>query len=592
MELVSQLTTLESSGLISVAQVQPELEYLFRHTLVQEAAYDSLLRTDRRQLHRVVGETLERLYPERLEELAPLLAEHFNRADEAQKAFHYFTQAGDAAFRSYANSEAIAHYTCALELADKGNANREEILRLYLHRGRALELNADYKKALDNYETMLQMALAHGDQPMVLAAMMASATIYATPNTMHDTDRAYLLCDQALELAVKIGDRTAEARIYWNRMILFSKDGLYIPAIENGEHAIALARELNLIDLLPYALNDISQAYIETGQLKEGNAVLLEARDRWRASRNLPMLADSLSTSTLYDFFIGNYDQAIEDAEEARQISQIIGNAWGQAYSQMFVNYVYQERGDFGKAIQSMEEPLRLSEQAGFIAPQMSTQADLGLAYARVGQVEKGLAICKRAQELATELRVPTWGIYADGVLAQIYCLSRDYEEAHEYIHKAEQMLRGSHPHNLFQALMLSARAQVAYAEKDIPGLIELVDKLGFLREIGMAPFVYEILYYKGLGLSAIGQDDEAEVLLLEALSLAEPLQARRVLWSIYFALSELMAKRGDRTAGKRFLQQAKDMLNYITANIGLDDLLKSFLSLPQVRQVIDAGID
>ncbi len=63
MTLVSQLTTLEFAGLIRLAQVQPELEYVFRHALVQEAAYASLLRQDRRDLHRAVGETLERLYP-------------------------------------------------------------------------------------------------------------------------------------------------------------------------------------------------------------------------------------------------------------------------------------------------------------------------------------------------------------------------------------------------------------------------------------------------------------------------------------------------------------------------------------------------
>jgi predicted ATPase len=65
-----QLGTLEHAGLIHLAQLQPDLEYLFRHVLVQDAAYDSLLRQDRRHLHRAVAEVLERLYPDRLDALA------------------------------------------------------------------------------------------------------------------------------------------------------------------------------------------------------------------------------------------------------------------------------------------------------------------------------------------------------------------------------------------------------------------------------------------------------------------------------------------------------------------------------------------
>ena len=77
-----ELDTLESKGLIRVAAIQPELEYLFRHALVQDAAYESLLKQERRSLHRLVGDALEQLYPERHGELAAVLARHFEQAGE------------------------------------------------------------------------------------------------------------------------------------------------------------------------------------------------------------------------------------------------------------------------------------------------------------------------------------------------------------------------------------------------------------------------------------------------------------------------------------------------------------------------------
>jgi predicted ATPase len=64
MTLNTHLTHLQTTGLIQLAQEYPELEYLFRHVLVQDAAYESLLYSDRRHLHETVAETIVRAYPE------------------------------------------------------------------------------------------------------------------------------------------------------------------------------------------------------------------------------------------------------------------------------------------------------------------------------------------------------------------------------------------------------------------------------------------------------------------------------------------------------------------------------------------------
>ena len=81
MTLIRKLNTLESAGLVRLAAAQPELEYLFRHALVQDAAYGSLLKKDRKQLHLAVGEALEQLYAEQRDERAATLAYHFEKAE-------------------------------------------------------------------------------------------------------------------------------------------------------------------------------------------------------------------------------------------------------------------------------------------------------------------------------------------------------------------------------------------------------------------------------------------------------------------------------------------------------------------------------
>src|SRR4029077_13438875 len=96
MTLTVQLGLLESAGLIGLAAIQPELEYQFRHVLVKDAAYHSLVKGDRRALHRAVAETWESVYADPRTEQAtrplyPLLALHFAEAGDAGRAQRYYT---------------------------------------------------------------------------------------------------------------------------------------------------------------------------------------------------------------------------------------------------------------------------------------------------------------------------------------------------------------------------------------------------------------------------------------------------------------------------------------------------------------------
>ena len=109
----ADLNALEAGGLIEIAALQPELEYLFRHALVQEAAYSSLLKQDRRTLHRAAAETILALHPGRESELASVVAMHYEQAGDAQQAAEYLVLAGEHALERFANREAFAFFTGA-----------------------------------------------------------------------------------------------------------------------------------------------------------------------------------------------------------------------------------------------------------------------------------------------------------------------------------------------------------------------------------------------------------------------------------------------------------------------------------------------
>src|SRR5260370_22502151 len=92
MTLTQALSLLESGGLIRLTAVHPELEYAFRHALVQEAAYLTLVKSNRRMLHKAVGETLEALRASDLPSpaLAPVLARHFDEGGDPARALNYY----------------------------------------------------------------------------------------------------------------------------------------------------------------------------------------------------------------------------------------------------------------------------------------------------------------------------------------------------------------------------------------------------------------------------------------------------------------------------------------------------------------------
>jgi oligopeptide transport system substrate-binding protein len=150
-DLEQQLLTLQREELIRERARLPELEYIFKHELTREAAYNGLLKKERRLFHRQVAEALERLFPDRIEEQVGLLAHHWERAGVPGKAIEYLLRAGDRARMVYAHEEATDYYQRALVfLREQGEDRRvaQTLMKLGLVHTAAFQPN----KAQEAYE--------------------------------------------------------------------------------------------------------------------------------------------------------------------------------------------------------------------------------------------------------------------------------------------------------------------------------------------------------------------------------------------------------------------------------------------------------
>lgn len=166
------LDDLAASDLTPLQAPRPDLTYIFKHIITQDVAYQTLLFSQRRQLHQTAAEWYEAHYPEQLDELAALLAFHYLRAGDDRQALAYLLQAGERSRRLYAQQEAIAHFQNALLCAGRLDAAATAAQRQAIHLalGVLFTDTGQYEAALPHLDLALSLARERGDGDVQAAA--------------------------------------------------------------------------------------------------------------------------------------------------------------------------------------------------------------------------------------------------------------------------------------------------------------------------------------------------------------------------------------------------------------------------------------
>jgi len=595
MTLSAQLAVLEASGLIRLAQLEPEIEYLFRHALIQEAAYHSLVKGNRRMLHQAVGESLESLNRARLDapELAPVLARHFAEAGDQARALRYYTLAAQGAAKMYATGEAIHHFSRALEIAQGLNTDPEAVVDLFLQQGHALELNAQDAEALTNYEAMETWSESRGERRGQLAAMTARGTVYVKPTVVQNLARGYDLSQKALELARQIGDRSAEAKALWNLLQYYVAESNVVKALEYGELALDIARAEGLRELTAYVLTDLNKVYFMAEQPMKAKEAGEEARAFWREQGVLNMLADNLASTMFSEIMLGQYQHALALSEEAQQVSRAIGNLWNQSYSLYTVDLVHFEHGDIGRAIEVAGECQRLAEQAGFAEGINQTGFDLILIYAYMGALSRAFEAARDVQAHAAFLTsaVRMWPLQVEAV--RVFLLVLDGRPAAAQA-ALDQSSIANNPAALkdefvvTQLFVAQALAELALANGDHEQALRLAeDAIALLHRYAIRLFLPDLMHLKARAQRAAGRVAEAQTTLEAARMEAEDLGSRRSLWPILADLGTLAGERGDQPSARELWQQAATIVAYIAEHAGSAELSATFLRQAAVRAVL-----
>jgi tetratricopeptide (TPR) repeat protein len=220
-----------------------ETTHVFRHALTHEVAYGSLLERRRRELHGRAGRALQDLYAGRAEEVAELLAHHFGRSDDADKAVDYAILAAERAQRRWANAEALAHFDAALArlaTVPDSRANRLRRIDAVLKQAEvkfALGRHAEHIQALESIRGLVEAETA-ADPRRRAAWYYWTGFLHSLTGGRPEVPIAY--CREASSIADAGGFDDIRAFAECCLAHVYGVAGNLRAAIEAGERALAL----------------------------------------------------------------------------------------------------------------------------------------------------------------------------------------------------------------------------------------------------------------------------------------------------------------------------------------------------------------
>src|SRR5205807_9435109 len=194
-----------------------------------------------------------------------------------------------------------------------------DVQQLYAQLGRAFELSSDYQKAHSVYEDMLTFAREMHESALECAALNRLATLAAWKS--YDTETAAKLLQEALHVAESSGNGAGLAETEWNLAQMSFYAFKAEEARMHAERALALARELDLKELVARSLNVLAYANMRLGNLKEVIMHAQEARSRYAALGNRALEADCLNLISLIKIHLGLSQEGIRMARTARAMS-------------------------------------------------------------------------------------------------------------------------------------------------------------------------------------------------------------------------------------------------------------------------------
>jgi class 3 adenylate cyclase/tetratricopeptide (TPR) repeat protein len=242
--LDTSLVLLKGKDLIRELRMEPDLEYVFKHALMREVVYDSILRKERRRLHERVAVIMEELFSTRVEEFYESIAHHFRQSENVERAIFYLMKAGKKSLNQYAAAESNSFYKGAYELLTArplAEEDRTTLVRLLNEWGLVQYYFGDFLTSVALHERHASAAEALRDAE--LTGMFWAWFAYALTDCLR-----FDVAIKAGERAVAIGREAHDARVTCYSLLFLGNAHMYASGFRKADpflvEALALAAQL------------------------------------------------------------------------------------------------------------------------------------------------------------------------------------------------------------------------------------------------------------------------------------------------------------------------------------------------------------
>lgn len=357
------LSQLVAAGLVYRRGMPPDVTYEFKHALVQDAAYQSLLKSARRQHHRRIADTLRERFPETTVAEPEVLAHHFTEAGAIEIAVDYWQEAGKRASQRSANLEAIAHLSNALDLLETLSETTKRDMR------------------------ELAVYLVLGPALMVARGMSAP-----------EAERAYL---RARELCERVGDPSELFTTTWGLWLCYQQAGQLDIAQGFADEVLVLARKQRDPAFLLQAhhatwttLHRLAEFPSCLEHTEQGIALYnIDAHGSHAFSyggHDPGVCARVNGATTLWS--LGFPDRALDMVQDAIKLAEQLAHPSTLAFANFFKAIIHQYRQESDLARQHAEAAIAIATENDFAQTVAQGTILRGWATAALGRTEDGIA--------------------------------------------------------------------------------------------------------------------------------------------------------------------------------------------------------
>ncbi|HET7269764.1 MAG TPA: tetratricopeptide repeat protein, partial [Rubrobacter sp.] len=484
-DVVPHLGVLTYEELVRERVHDPELEYIFKHALTQEAAYELLLIRRRKELHRRAGEALEKLYAGQRDELASALAYHFKLGEDWQRAADYAMRAGEQAVKVYAMSEALAHYDNAYEALEKvPDASPELICDAILGWTTAALKLKPYQEVVERLEEAEEIARELNDEARLARVLHWIANAYISNGF---PTRGMPALFESYQLAERLGDeRLTLVATYWMTAGMVDRDPR--GGLQQMDYVAEAAHKYRRYELEAHALSKKAIAHARLGEFAEAQEAVERAFEASRKSGSVVNGADVALASSLAYLDMGDVQRGLE---YSRQGTEEALSAYGLEcgmYGHYCTGLGNLRSRDLDEAKREFESALNLLTDHLFElqgSQQVVNQVRAGQAIARfmggdTGAVNEMESTLANAESVGDDYTVA----FIAQALGEGYTQLGDFERAQQYLDTAlDYYRRNDMKPYLARVLQSTARlhevqGHVAEAERDLAEARRLMEEL------------------------------------------------------------------------------------------------------------------